>query len=317
MGYLESAELIGHDALRGFLARSRAFGRHHAYLLAGAEHLGKDTVARALVADELNRPVKAWADLAGHPDVKVLSREEGEKNIGVTQVRAFINHFSSSSFWGGRKIGVICGAHELSLEAANALLKTLEEPAGNALLILTAHTLERLPETIKSRCQLVRFLTVAPMVIGAGLIRRGVEAKAAAVAAAFSAGRPGLAVLHVDDDELRTEHAGRVRSFMDLVARPVAGRLAAATELTAKAETATLAALLDVWVSVLRDVLSIKTGNERYASDPAALPGLRPYALSRPVRQIVAGHRALSAGKKMLGENVNPRLIFEHIALSL
>jgi len=317
MAYLESEELIGHGRQRVFLARALKNMRHHAFLLVGSEHLGKDTIARALVADELKRPVLAWNDLAGHPDVRVISREEGEKNIGIEAIRGFIDHFSSSSFWGGRKIGVICGAHELSQEAANALLKTLEEPAGKALLILTAHSLDRLPETVKSRCQVVRFLTVPPAEVAQGLVRRGMDAKSAEVSAAFSAGRPGLAVEHAEDAALRATHGEQVSSFMELAKRPIAGRLAAASEITAKAETSALAALLDVWTAVLRDILSVATGNERYAADRSALPAFRAYAIQRSVSEIVKTHRTLAAGKRMLAENVNPRLIFEHIALTL
>ena len=317
MGYLESEELIGHDALRGFLSRSRKKGRHHAFLLVGPEHLGKDAVARAFVADELNRPVNNWEDLAGHPDVKVVSRGEGEKNIGIADIRSFINHFSSSSFWGGRKVGVLSGAHELSVEAANALLKTLEEPSGNALLILVANSIERLPETIKSRCQLVRFLTVPTSTINSGLVRRGLDAKTAAVSSAFSAGRPGLAVMHAENSELRAENNERVQSLLELINKPVSARLAAVSEITAKAENPVLASTLDAWVSVMRDALSVKTGNERYASDSSIIPALRPYVASVPVSVLVGVHRAMSLGKKMLGENVNSRLIFEHIALAL
>lgn len=317
MGYLEHEGLIGHSLQRDFLARSLKNLRHHAFLLAGPEHLGKDTVARALIADELKRPVAAWQDLAGHPDVRILSREEGEKNIGIEAVRGFIDHFSSSSFWGGRKVGVIIGAQDLSLEASNALLKTLEEPAGKALLVLIAHSLDRLPETVKSRCQVVRFLTVPPAQMVQGLVRRGVDAKSAAASAAFSAGRPGLAVAHATDASLAAAHDEQVRAIIDLAARPISGRLGAVSEMTAKAETSALLALLDAWVSVLRDVLSIATGNERYASERSALPALRDYASRRSLAQIVYSHRALAAGKRMLGENVNPRLVFEHIALSL
>lgn len=317
MAYLESEELIGHTQQRDFLARSLKNGRHHAFLLVGSEHLGKDTVARALIADELHRPVLAWNDLAGHPDVRVITREEGEKNIGIGAIRGFIDHFSSSSFWGGRKIGVILGAQDLSLEAANALLKTLEEPAGKALLVLVAHSFDRLPETVKSRCQVVRFLTVPPGEVAKGLARRGVGAEAAEISAAFSAGRPGLAVAHAEDAGLRATHGEQVRSFMELADRPVSGRLAAASEITAKAETSALISLMDVWTAVLRDALSVATGNERYATDRTALPALRSYASKRSLSAIVKAHRQLAAGKKMLGENVNPRLIFEHIALAL
>ncbi len=317
MAYLESEELIGHSRQRDFLARSLKNGRHHAFLLVGPEHLGKDAVARALVADELRRPVASWQDLAGQPDVRVLSREEGEKNIGIEAIRGFIDHFSSSSFWGGRKIGVISGAHELSPEAANALLKTLEEPAGKALLVLTAHALDRLPETVKSRCQVVRFLTVPPALVAAGLIRRGLDPISAKVSAAFSAGRPGIAVQHAEDAALRAARAEQTLTFMALADRPIASRLAAVSDITAKVETSALGALLDVWVAVLRDALSVATGNERYATDQTALSSLRSFAARRTVAGIVRAHRSLAAGKRMLAENVNPRLIFEHIALSL
>jgi len=317
MAYLESEELIGHTRQRDFLARSLKNTRHHAFLLVGSEHLGKDTVARALIADELKRPVLAWSDLAGHPDVRVITREEGEKNIGIEAIRGFIDHFSSSSFLGGRKVGVILGAHELSPEAANALLKTLEEPAGKALLVLVAHSLDRLPETVKSRCQVVRFLTVPPANVAEGLARRGLDPLSAKISAAFSAGRPGLAVMHAEDAVLRATHGEQVRSFMELANRPISARLAAASEITAKAETSALAALLDVWVAVLRDALSVATRNERYATDQTEFSALRSYVSKRSLGAIVNAHRQLAAGKKMLGENVNPRLIFEHIALSL
>jgi DNA polymerase-3 subunit delta' len=317
MAYLESEELIGHSLQRGFLARSLKNGRHHAFLLVGPEHLGKDTVARALIADELKRPVTSWQELAGQPDVRVLSRAEGEKNIGIEAIRGFIDHFSSSSFWGGRKVGVISGAHELSQEAANALLKTLEEPAGKALLVLIAHSLDRLPETVKSRCQVVRFLTVPPAIVAEGLARRGLDPISAKVSAAFSAGRPGLAVQHAEDAALRAERAEEARAFMELADRPIASRLAAASEITSKAETPALGALLDVWVAVLRDALSVATGNERYATDQTALPSLRSFAAKRSIAGILKAHRCLAAGKRMLAENVNSRLIFEHIALSL
>jgi DNA polymerase III subunit delta' len=317
MGYLEKEDIIGHGALRAFLARSIKAKRHHAYLLAGAAHLGKDTVARALIADELNRPINEWADLAAHPDVRVISREEGDKNISIAQVREFINHFTSSSLYGGRKIGVICSAHDLSIEAANALLKTLEEPSGKALIVLVADSLERLPETVKSRCQLVRFLSVPGAMIEAGLIAAGADKKAAASAVAFSAGRPGLAVRHAKDATLREEHAKRAGSLAELVSRPISSRLQAAGEITIKAETQALNAYLDAWLAVLRDLLSAKTGNEQYVADAASFGRMRPYGERRSLAELIAALRKVSLGKRLLAENVNARLIFENIALSL
>jgi DNA polymerase III subunit delta' len=317
MGYLESNAIIGHDALCAFLARSLRHKRHHAYLLAGAEHLGKDTVARAMVADELNRPVKGWGDLAAHPDIRVLAREEGEKNIGIASVRSFIGHFASSSMLGGRKIGVLSGAHNLSAEAANALLKTLEEPTGKALIVLVADSLDRLPETIKSRCQLVRFLSVPAATIESGLVKRGFMPAQAASASAFAAGRPGLAVRHAEDSEVRAQHAECVGSLIDLVSRPLAGRLRSVGEMAAKAESADLQARIDAWISALRDLVAAKTGNDRFAADPAGLERLRPYGQRRSLTELVMSLRRLLVAKRLLAENVNSRLIFENIAINL
>lgn len=317
MGYLEHEDLIGHDAPRNFLARSLNNKRHHAFLFVGSEHLGKDTVARAFVSDVLGRPVKEWQDLAIHPDATVLTRAEGEKNIGIEAVRGFINHFFSSSFLGGRKVGVICGAQDLSLEAANALLKTLEEPSGNSLLILVVNNLNQLPETIKSRCQMVRFLQVPPRVIKEGLMRRGLPGGTAEVSAAFSAGRPGLAITHANNADLQAEHEEQVAALLKLCQSAISRRISSVAELTNKAEASKLAAMLDVWIAVLRDALSVATANDSYASHIRSLSQLRSYVAGRSVKQIVAAIRATMMGKRALSENINPRLIFENIAFSL
>ncbi len=317
MGYLEREEIIGHAALRGFLARSLKNKRHHAFLLSGAEHLGKDTVARAVASEELGRPVRQWSDLASHPDVKILSREEGEKNIGIAALRDFIRHFSSSSLLGGRKLGFILGAHDLSAEAANALLKTLEEPSGKALIVLTAHGLDRLPETVKSRCQMARFLPVCQAEIESGLIRMGFDEKEAGAAAAFASGRPGLAISRLGDPAAREEHSRCVQSFMGMISAPLARRLSVAGELASKADHPELASILDAWIMALRDALSLKTGNARYAALRAEAGVLQGYAAGRTIAQLVAAIRTTVAGKRMLSENVNPRLVFEHIALTI
>jgi DNA polymerase III subunit delta' len=311
MGYLEDEDLIGHAALRGFLSRSIANKRHHAFLFAGPAHLGKDTVARAAVADELGRPVKDWQELESHPDVHVLAREEGDKNIGIAALRGFIGHFSRSSLWGGRKVGVICGAHELSIEAANALLKTLEEPSGGAILILIADALDRLPETVRSRCQLVRFLPVPADHIKDGLVRRGFAAEAAEDAAAFASGRPGLAMSHAADAATRDGHAKRAAAFAKIAASSISARIAEAGNIAAKAETAELTGVLDAWIGVVREALSAKISGRRASAMADS------YADGRSVEHIAQVARAAVKAKRMLSENVNPRLVFENLALTI
>jgi DNA polymerase III subunit delta' len=317
MGYLNEESIIGHTVPRNFFAKLAKNRRHHAFLLAGPEHSGKDTVARAFVADLLGRPVKNWTDLASVPDFRFLACDEEKKNIGVAEMRAFISHFASSSFSGGPKIGVISGAEDLSIEAANALLKTLEEPAGNAVMVLVAHRLDRLPETIKSRCQLTRFLPVANEEIVSGLRRRGVADEAAKYAAAYAVGRPGLAVSYAEDPVAKKNGQKNAASLIEFLGKPLSQRIALAGEIVAKAEVKDLSRLLDVWSVVLRDALSLATGNERYVAHLDSVASLRAYVATREPAQLVRSVRSVLGGKKMLGENVNSRLIFENIALSL
>lgn len=317
MGYLSEESIIGHTAPRNFFANLAKNRRHHAFLLAGPEHIGKDTVARAFVADLLGRPVKSWADLSGVPDFRFLACDEEKKNISVAEMRAFISHFVSSSFSGGPKIGVVSGAEDLSIEAANALLKTLEEPAGNAVMVLIAHRLDRLPETVKSRCQPVRFLPVANEDIVSGLRRRGATAEVAKLAASYAVGRPGLAVSYAEDPAAKKEGQKNAASLIEFLGKPLSRRIALVGEITAKSETKDLLKLLDAWTAVLRDTLSVATGNERYAAHLDSVASLRAYASTREPIQLVHSIRSVLSGKKMLNENVNSRLIFENIALSL
>ncbi len=92
-----------------------------------------------------------------HPDLKLIQPEEGGSVIKVDQVRLLDEFFSQSSQQGGRKIAILNPAEALNINAANALLKTLEEPSANSLIILISHQAGMLLPTIRSRCQVVDF----------------------------------------------------------------------------------------------------------------------------------------------------------------
>ena len=96
-------------------------------------------------------------DSDSHPDFKTISPEESASKIKVDQVRQLVDFFGQSSLQGGRKISVISPAEALNLNSANALLKTLEEPSADSVLILVSHQPGLLLPTIKSRCQVVHF----------------------------------------------------------------------------------------------------------------------------------------------------------------
>ncbi|WP_027897030.1 DNA polymerase III subunit delta' [Zestomonas thermotolerans] len=138
--------------------------RHaHAYLLHGPAGIGKRVLAERLLAYLLCRSpanldacgqCKACQLLAAgtHPDVFVLEPEEADKAIRVDQVRDLVAFVAQTAQLGGRKLVLIEPVEAMNLNAANALLKSLEEPSGDTVLLLISHQPSRLLPTVKSRC---------------------------------------------------------------------------------------------------------------------------------------------------------------------
>ena len=137
----------------------------HALIIEGPAGSGKTALARAMVARLLCREDQAHACgqcrsctlLAGaaHPDYFALEPEEGSEVIKIDQVRALIAKLNLTTSISERKVAYIHPAEAMNAAAANALLKSLEEPAGNTVLILVSNNPGRLPVTIRSRCQAI------------------------------------------------------------------------------------------------------------------------------------------------------------------
>jgi len=97
----------------------------------------------------------------GQFDILRVFVGEDKKEISISQIRAVRKHLSLSSYGGGYKFAIIDKAEKMNSEAANALLKTLEEPQGNTILILITSAPELLPKTILSRLEIIRFKPVS------------------------------------------------------------------------------------------------------------------------------------------------------------
>ena len=135
----------------------------HAYLLQGPAGIGKRVLADQLAAWLLCQQPQALSACGAckschllaagsHPDLYALQPEEKDKAIKVDQVRDLVGFVVQTAHLGGRKVVVIEPAEGMNPNAANALLKSLEEPAGNTVMLLISHQPSRLLPTIKSRC---------------------------------------------------------------------------------------------------------------------------------------------------------------------
>ena len=146
-----------------FLQRLEKNRLAHALMIEGPEGTGKTALARAMIARLLCREEQIYACghcrscnlLTGkaHPDFFDLQPEEDSKVIKVDQVRALIGKLVLTTFISERKVAFIHPAEAMNIAAANALLKSLEEPSGDTVLILVSDNPGRLPVTIRSRCQ--------------------------------------------------------------------------------------------------------------------------------------------------------------------
>lgn len=216
-----------------FFARRLESGKlAHALLIEGPAGTGKTALATAMVALLLCREPREFACgecrscklLAGaaHPDFFDLQPEEGSEVIKVDQVRAMICKLDLTTSISMRKLAYIHPAEKMNSAAANALLKSLEEPAGDAVLILVSDDPGRLPVTIRSRCQSITINQPDAGMVHDWLLQlTGQSSQRVTQALQAAGGSPLRAVQYMESPEL--DAFSRVRAGLSgLLGKPAA-----------------------------------------------------------------------------------------------
>lgn len=229
----------------------------HAVLLVGPASVGKTTLAFDLAAglvcaaeDPAARPCRACRAcrmVAGgnHPDVHRLAPEGpgGQVVIGGPRdangprgIRDLLRELTYLPVEGGARVAIVEGAAQMNEDAQNALLKTLEEPAGGVIIVLCVDQEELLLPTVRSRCARVRLGPMGPRDIESILGELDLaDPSAAARLGRIAEGRPGVAVAYARAPEAMTIRDEIARSLIDLLGAGRSRRLAAARELLARA----------------------------------------------------------------------------------
>jgi DNA polymerase-3 subunit delta' len=193
--------VVGHRRTLAMLSSEPA-SPAHAYLFVGPEGVGKGTVARAFAAllvcptggahdGECSSCRRAAS--GNHPDVNIVE-PEGRTMLTVSQARTTMAQATLAPVESARKVFVFDEAGVMSEGAANALLKTLEEPNATTAFVLVSDSEEDLPATLGSRCRIIHFGRVDEAEVIAALEKVGVANEQATEAARLGGGRPGLAL---------------------------------------------------------------------------------------------------------------------------
>jgi len=339
VGVKAFSDIVGQEDAVRFL-RQVITGKKipHAYLFTGIAGVGKTTTAlafgRALncldprEGDGCGRCVSCRQMAGGNfPDLEIL--EPIGKSIRIEQIRELIRRIGLKTVSGRYRLTVIERAEAMGVEAANAFLKTLEEPPSGNILILNATDQRDLLPTILSRCQKVSFHPVSPDLTARWLCETaGIAGERAAVLARLSEGSLGRALRMAQSEDFGDRYASHVRALaglpdlskaeiLDLAVRYAReGRKGGGRE--PEGVEGGLQGVLGLWKTCLRDMLIMRTGKLTDLLIHADNEGeLKKTSRGFTISGLVEGLLILDRAQRDLQRARNQELVMETTLLSL
>lgn len=325
----------GHDKAIRSLERALAEDRlAHSYLVTGQKQVGKTTlafdIARALNCLSDDRPCGECRQCERissglHPDVRLIGLETARSGrlrtlISIDQVREVQRDASLLPYEGRSRVFIFESAEKLSEEAANSLLKTLEEPPESVVIILLASDAGAVLPTILSRCRRVDLRPVPAQTIADFLSESGAtDPDHAREIAGLAAGRIGWAIEAAEDPSLLESISETLDVVEEMLAAPLTDRFDYAERLAGRfsADREGVFAELDLWLSWWRDALLTGQRKPELIVNASRADKFASVAESVPAESVTATLNALRRAKFLLERNVTPRLAIESVMLTL
>jgi len=290
-------------------------------------------LAQALNCQSVERPCAECASCqkiasANHADVQVIGLIQNDNSagtklrteIGIDQIRQLQHSASLPPFEGSYKVYIIEGAEFLSIEAANCLLKTLEEPVDRVVFMLLTTNVGLFPATVTSRCQQLELTPLAAAQAEAVLNSHwGIEPARAGLLARLSHGCLGWALSAASDDSLLQQRGEEMDRLLGIISADYEERFTFVARLAThfSQNRAPVYDMLNLWLDYWRDLLLVKTGCHDIITNVDRLSTLVEMARGYTLSQIKDFIESIRLAGENLRQNANPQLALEVLMLDM
>ena len=332
-------DVLGQSHLTDYLSRCLDRERlSHALLIEGRRHSGKTTLAKRIAqaancTGEDDKPCLECAqcqrvEASLHADVihvdlnlsRTIEGRESVSTITIDTVREVERTINMNPFEGRRSVVIVNRAEDMTVQAGNALLKTLEEPPPAAMFLLLTEQEDELLPTIRSRCQLLRVKPVSQRELSQYIIKNhGVPEPGAASISLYAQGRPGLAVKAAQDTSLLENRDAGIMRVRDLWQETLAEKFKYASETASlySSDKEEARNKLQHWLHWWRDVLMVQSGAGDWVNNPAHEEALQQVAGALTAKETAKIIRRVMSTMEAIESNANPRLALETMMLNI
>lgn len=315
----------------------------HAYLFYGRKNLGKYKIVNSFVKNLLcysdksiqkseypcDRCVQCTQiNKHNHTDINQIDKifdektKKLKKNISINQVKDLQENLQKAGFQNSYKFGIIKNAHTLSEGAYNSLLKTLEEPTKNSVLILIADDITEIPKTILSRCQILEFNQIEKNIIMKHLMQTGVNKERAEDITSLSAGYPEFAINFINNKRGLDNQIEKIDFFINILDSSMHERFKKLEKeikslKSNQEQIEYLDELLSLWIVLVRDLILIKNSLDRFVNNKLLLHKLNKIQIKYSIEDLYVFVNIIKRIQNVLKNNINPQLAIENVLLGI